>query len=235
MSDNNFSACIGRRDFIKLGSVAVGALAGAGYPVLAFGVGRASQIAAGFATSEPQENELVWLTGAARLLSGDPAFIGRDARVTIRSSTRAAAQNSKPGAAAIDVVFPVLGYQPEAYPSYRAWSWRNDANMGEASAPVSFRVPIDATNGLHLTFRRLELGAAEGGDGSTATAPDDVLRLGLDSVSSSPKLQRGLYVVAYGDRIVSNWSAVAITRRNGEIVVPDAKFSYVVLSIDYAT
>ncbi|MGZ5493805.1 MAG: hypothetical protein ACXWHG_09350 [Thermoanaerobaculia bacterium] len=58
----------------------------------------------------------------------------------MRSSSRAASQNGKIGGAAIDVVFPALGYQPESYPTYRAWTFRQDQYTYGASTGVSFRV-----------------------------------------------------------------------------------------------
>src|SRR6476469_10861387 len=87
MSDEGFvRSQIARRDFLKLGSIA---LAGSAWPTLAFaGVRRlpASLLTAGYAAAEPEENKLVWLTAAESILSGDSSFISRDARVTIRSS-----------------------------------------------------------------------------------------------------------------------------------------------------
>ncbi len=129
----------------------------------------------------------------------------------------------------IDVVFPALGYQPDAYPIYRAWSARRDQYGDQASGPVSFRVPVEATTGLQLVFTRMKADT----DPTVPQQPDDMLQLSLGS-SNAPKLQRGIYVIAYGEPSVSNWSAVPITRQGREIVVPNAKFSYVVLKIDYA-
>lgn len=230
---------VARRDFIKIGSLAIFGLAGAGVPSFA-GLRNlpTSLLSAGYAETEPQEGAIQWLTPADRMLSGDARFISHDARVRIRSSARAASRNEKAGGAAIDVVFPALGYQPESYPTYRPWVFRRDQYGDQASAPVSFRVPVAATTGIQLLFTWLKpTSGSESGDRPPVPAPDAMLRLGLDSVPGAPKLQRGLYVIAYGEpgtRPVSNWAAVAITRHGNEIVVPDPKFSYVVLSIDYA-
>ena len=241
MSDKTFHPSgVARRDFLKLGSLAVAGVAGAGFPSFAFGALRklpASLLSPGYAAAEPEEGAIEWLTPAERLLSGDPAFISRDARVTVRSSSRAASQNGKIGGAAIDVVFPALGYQPESYPTYRAWTFRQDQYTYGASAGVSFRVPIEATSGLPLLFTRLKTSAVSETAPSGVPVPDEMLRLSLGSASNAPKLRRGIYVIAYGEdgaRGVTNWSTVPITRRGNDIVVPDAQFSYVVLKIDYA-
>ena len=238
MSEKIFPAQVARRDFLKAGSLAVAGLAGTSWPSLAFGAVRTlpgSILSAGYAAEEPKEGEIEWLVPAEKVLAGDAAFISRDARVTIRSSTRAASLNGKIGGAAIDVVFPAIGYQPDSYPTYRAWSFRQDEFLASASSPVSFRVPIDAVGGLQLLFTRMKEEA--GADDGTAPKPDDMVALTLGSSSRLPKLRRGIYVVAYGEsgmHGVTNWAAVPITRRSGEIVVPEARFSYVVFSIDYA-
>jgi len=231
-----------RRDFLKLSSIVVAGLAGGSWPSLAFAGFRTlpkARLSAGFAAAEPEEGELTWLTPAERLLSGDAEFLSRDARVTIRSSSRAAEQNDRSGDAAIDVVFPALGYQPDSYPTYQAWSYRRDRFGQDSSAPVGFRVPIEATQGLQLVFS----GSSESDAPNQPAAPDmeagdSIFVLSLESSSRVAKLQRGIYVVAYGEKgnaVSPNWSVVAITRHGNEITVPDAKFSYVVLSIDYAS
>jgi hypothetical protein len=225
-----------RRDFLKISSVALAGLAGSTIPAMAFGALRrlpTSLLSAGYAAAEPEANAVVWLTPAERLLTGDIGFLSRDAQVTVRSS-RAAAPDGKLRGAMIDVVFPALGYQPESYPTYRAWSVREDQYARHASAPVSFRVPIEATSGLRLVFTHMNEDNSAKTDASLPQQPDAMMRLSLGSSSDSPKLRRGIYVVAYGEPAVANWSVVPITRKGKDIVVPDARFSYVVLSIDYA-
>ena len=216
---------LARRDFLKLGSVAV---AGLGLPSSAFAVlGHlpAKLLSAGYAPAEPEENAIVWLTPASKLLSGDIAFLSRDVQVTIRSSFAVKTHGPNARIAAIDVAFPATGYQPDAYPTYRAYQ-----RAKESSGPVSFRVPVEATTGLQLLFTRVNPDA----DASQQQQAEDMVQLSLNSTSADPKLQRGIYVIAYGEPAVANWSAVPITRQGREIVVPNAKFSYVVISIDYA-
>jgi hypothetical protein len=229
---------LARREFMKLSSVAVAGLAASSLPSAAFGALRGlpkALMTAGFSAVEPKEGEVVWLTPAERLLSGDSQFISRDARVTICSSVRAASQSVKAGGSAIDFVFPALGYQPDAYPTYRAWSYRQDGSSQYPSAAVAFRVPIVATQGLQLVFSQ----TIESKQAKPATAAESMLALSLGSSSSNPKLQRGTYVVAYSDygdnAAQPNWSVVPITRQGNKIIVPDAKFSYLLLSVDYAS
>lgn len=233
MSDKSFvSSRFPRRDFLKIGSLGLAGLAGTAYPSMAFGALQhlpTSLLSAGYADAEPAEGTVTWLTPAQRLLSGDAGFIGRDAQVTIRSSARAASASDTFEGAMIDVVFPALGYQPDAYPTYHAWSARRDEYGDQASGPVSFRVPVEPTTGLQLVFTRMRPDT----DPSVPQPPDDMLQLGL-GFSNAPKLQRGIYVIAYGQPTVSNWSVVPITRQGRDIVVPHSRFSYVVLEIAYA-
>ena len=219
---------LARRDFLKLGSAAVAGIAGTGWPTSAFAVLNQLPkkfLSAGYAAAEPAENEIVWLTPASKLMSGDIAFLNRDVQVTIRSSFALKSRGPKARIAAIDVVFPATGYQANEYPTYRAYQ-----QASESSGPVSFRVPVDATSGLQLLFSRLDPDA----DLSQPQRADDMVTFKLNGSSSDPKLQRGIYVVAYGEQAAPNWSAVPITRQGRDIVVPKATFSYVVIGIDYA-
>ena len=160
-----------RRDFLKLSSLAVAGLAGGALPVFALPLGQRvsrSLMSIGFAAEEPEANRPVQLDAAAHLLTSDPTFLSRDALVTIRSSARALSQSTSRGAA-IDVVYPALGFQPDRYPAYRAWSCRIDDHGVESGGGVAFRVPVDGTNGLQLvsaiskrTMRRRPLRASSG-------------------------------------------------------------------------
>jgi hypothetical protein len=241
MSEKSISGSLfARREFLKLSAVAVGGVAGTAFPMQAFGALRElpkALLSAGYSATEPAEGEITWLMPADRLLTGDAEFLSRDARVSIRSSARAASQAGTVGDASIEVVYPVLGYQPDSYPTYRAWSWRGDTHLQSASAAVSFRVPIEATRGLQLVLSTSETLTHDQEAGTQKATGDRMLTLAFDS-SKGPKLQRGIYVVAYSEQgrtLLPNWSVVPISRRGNDIIVPDAKFSYFVLSIDYAS
>lgn len=215
-----------RRDFLKLGSVAVAGLSLPASAVAALAKLPAKLLSAGYASAEPQEDEIVWLTPASRLLAGDMTFLKTDAQITIRSSFAAKRPGgTAPRIAAIDVAFPAVGYQPDAYPTYRAYQ-----HGTASSGPVAFRVPVEATTGLQLLFTTLNPDA----DPAQIQQPDDMVRFALGSTTGDEKLQRGVYVVAYGEPGVANWSAVPITRHGRDIVVPNATFSYVVFNVDYA-
>jgi hypothetical protein len=239
MSDKSSNASLlARRDFLRLGSFAVIGLAGGTWPFLAYGADSTSLLSVGYVDAEPEEGTLLWLKPAERLLAGDPAFLARDARVTILSSSRTAQKRRYKGTA-IDVVYPVHGYQPKAYPIYRAWSCRDNESGPTVSAPVAFGVPIVADCGLRLLLTHFKPGENADVVDGTPIASDDSVQLSTGSASGDPKLRRGVYVVACREqsgRSNPNWSSIAITRRDGAVVVAHReRSSHLILRIDYAS
>jgi len=229
-----------RRDFLKLSSLAVAGLAGGALPVFALPLGQRvsrSLMSIGFAAEEPDANRPVRLDAAAHLLTSDPTFLSRDALVTIRSSARALSQSTSRGAA-IDVVYPALGFQPDRYPAYRAWSCRIDDHGVESGGGVAFRVPVDGTNGLQLCLSNFKADdAPTTAESVLRPAPDETITLSLAALSAEPKLQRGVYVIGYRDPAdgpIPAWSSMILARRANDLVIPNAAFSYVVLRVDYA-
>ena len=237
MSDRGLSAPFARRDFLKISSVAVAGLMTGGWPSTLFGASSASILSAGYSDAEPKEGELLRLRSAAALLSGDMQFIKRDAKVTMRSFHSAV--QGGPDSVAIDVVYPVLGYQPDSYPVYHAWMYRRDHLTESASAAGTFRVPVDAMDGMRLVFTRFTSAriAAASEDAKAQTTPDDTMQFSLATAPGTAKLRRGLYVVSYrepGVSSVGNWSTLSITRKDNDLIVPGASFAYLVFSVDYA-
>jgi hypothetical protein len=230
-----------RRDFLKLSSLAIAGLASAGaMPILAAPFSQRvsrSLISIGFASAEPQGDELVRLAPAERLLAGDPVFLSRDALVTIRSSARALKSSGESRGAAIDVVYPALGYQPDQYPVYRAWSCRVEDGGVQSSGSVAF-VPVDGTQGLQLSLSNfLPESVPETAETILQPTSDEKITLSLGSNFTSPKLRRGVYVIAYRDAdggAIPSWSSSVLARRGNELVIVDAAFSYVVIRVDYA-
>src|SRR5262245_48855961 len=120
---------VARRDFLKAGSAAaIGLSAVAVSPQRLFAAAIGDRtlrplLGVGFAPSIPEPGESVRLMAADKVLVGDPAFISRSARVTIRSFSRATRHESMPGGAGIDAVYPVIGKAPEKFPRVQAWSY----------------------------------------------------------------------------------------------------------------
>src|ERR1041385_58831 len=78
---------IARRDFLKATSVAALGLTVGGLPsrLFAASVGAGPLRSVGFADHAPAAGETVSLAAAERVLSGDPVFIRRGARVVVSS------------------------------------------------------------------------------------------------------------------------------------------------------
>ena len=226
---------VARREFLKATSAgAIGLTAAALNPKRLFGAPRGDRgvlplLSIGYTPSTPESGERVRLTAADRALVGDPTFISRGARVTIRSFSRALRHQGLPGGAAIDVVHPAIGYAPQRYPRFRAWSYSTDNDLDNVSGPIGFAVPITATHGLQFLVRRVTADT----DGPAI----ETFALTLGSEYGTMKLQRGVYVIAFresaGDSVPA-WSALSLSSNGGQLIVNTTAFSYAVMTIDYA-
>jgi len=226
---------VARREFLKTGSAAaigLSAVAVAPQSLFAAAIGdRAFRplLSVGYAASVPEAGESVRLSAADKALMGDPAFISRGARVTVRSFARASRYQGNAGGAAVDVIHPVIGYAPEKYPRFHAWAYSTDKNgLDNVSGSIGFTVPVTATQGLQFVVR-----AHDGDETTTGTQ----LALTLGTAFGALKLQRGVYVVAFRESTSDSlppWSAHSVSLKNGQLVVDTQAFSYAVLTIDYA-
>jgi len=229
---------VARRDFLKTGSAAaVGLTAVALSPKSLFASPSSENdlvplLSVGYAPTAPEAGQSVRLASADRALAGDPSFISRGARVAIHSFARAAAREGKPGGAAIDVVHPAIGYAPDKYPRFRAWTYATDKNsVDNVGGAIAFTVPVTATQGLQFAIRRVPFD----GNGLAKEMP---LALTLSSESGALKLQRGIYVIAFREEnrdSVPSWSAHSVSSKGGQYLVDTKAFSYAVLTIDYAS
>jgi len=227
---------VARRDFLKTGSAAaVGLTAVALTPRSLFAAPPESDLVpllgVGYAASIPEPGQSVRLMSAGQALAGDPSFISRGARVTIHSFARATGREGKPGGAAIDVVHPAIGYAPDKYPRFRAWSYVTDGSrIDNVSGAIAFTVPVTATQGLQFKIRSVSTQ-------SNGAANEVLLALGLSSESGALKLQRGLYVFAFREEkrdAVPSWSGLSVSARGGEYSIDTKAFSHAVVTIDYA-
>ena len=223
-----------RRDFLKLTSVSiVGVTVAGAWPTFAFAKSASSPLSVGYASSMPEDGGRRSLIAAESMLVGDPAFLSHDARVTIRSSFRSVAATKQLDSVSIDVVFPELGADAKSYPSFRAWSCGSDGARHLSSRRVSFRVPMDGMNGMQINFVREASAATKN---PNAGHPDGTVFFGLGSSSGQPKLQRGIYVVAYretNDDVDPVWSRLDLTRRGNDLAVSGGALSYMIFSVDY--
>lgn len=222
-----------RREFLKTGSVGIiGLTAATLYPQNLFAAqnrGNATLLGLGYAATVPAAGESVRLTAAEKSLVGDPAFISRGARVTIHSFARAARYQGTRGGAAIDVFHPALGYSPEKYPRFRAWSHSTDKDVENVGGAIGFTVPVTATRGLQLLVRPVTP--------DTDDPATERLTLTLGSEFGALKLQRGVYVIAFRESAADSvpaWSTHSVSSKGGQLAVDTSAFSYAVATIDYA-
>jgi len=236
-----------RREFLKV--TALGIVAGALNPSVASAArlltrnpGGEPLLAIGFAENAPQAGQSVALQSASSVLTGDPTFISRGARVTIASFTRAAKYRDQlEGGAAIDVVYPASSYTPERLPRFQAWSFASRESGDTAGGAVSFKVPVTATDGLQLVLRRVSREGPETAQNmprGAARSDESGATFILGTDSRFAKLQRGVYVIAFRetvDDVVAGWSPFRLSNRDGALALAPATISHVVLSIDYAS
>lgn len=235
-----FNVPVPRRQFLKASSAAAIGVAASGLlnPKSLFAAGEAPVslplLGVGF-TADDVAHKAVRLADARDILTGDPTFLSRSARLTIASFSPAESRAKKgaPGAA-IDAVFPVLGKEPAKYPRFQAWCYRAKESGVEAG-DTSFTMPVTATEGIRLVVRPL----APMGVKEPVVATESPFTLALSSTNGAYKLQKGIYVVAFRDEAGSDsspaWERLTIVRRGEhDLVVSGARFAHVIVSIDYA-
>jgi hypothetical protein len=224
-----------RRQFLKLASVAaVGVAFSERRLFAAASSGIVPLIGVGYAASLPEDGFTVPMADASTILSPDPTFISRGARVTVVGASRAKQYASTAGGIGVDAYFPITGREAANFPRFAFWAAANGAMTG----PLSFRMPALATSGLAFVVRRLRPTA---GDGKLNTVPaleteTSPLTLSLGN-ADGPKLARGVYALAFreenGDSVPS-WSRTLLMRQNGQYSLSGVTgVTYVLLQVDY--
>src|ERR1700738_2182123 len=123
-----------RRQFLKLASVAaVGVAFSERKLFAAASSGIVPLLSVGYAASLPQSGFTIAMTDAADILSPDPVFITRAARVRVVGGSRT--KQDLDGGIGVDAYFPITGREASAYPRFSFWSASGDTQTG----PLSFR------------------------------------------------------------------------------------------------
>lgn len=226
-----------RREFLKIGSLAIVGTAASGLfrPERLFAAAADAAVvpllSVGYVPQAPDEEHPAARLGyASELLMGDTAFLSRGARVTLGSFERHSKTRSQaPAGVEIDAIYPANGYAPDKFPRFRAWMAINkDGN--ELGAPgARFTMPVTSTAGVQFVVGRP---GSEANENAAA-----LLRLSTGVESGTLKLQRGLYVIAFresGSDSAPNWGAYRLVWNKGALSIPNASFSYVIMTIDYA-
>lgn len=192
----------------------------------------------GYADALPPFGSSVRLTDASRVLTPDPTFISRRARVKIAGMHRGDDYRGTAGGLAVDALFPILGRTPANYPRFRFWCLSGRESLDVLSAPVAFTIAVPATSGINFIARRLKPGnVAEATTPPALETDSGAFTLSLGNVAG-PKLQRGVYTIALGespsDRL-TDWGAFTLAGQQYDWNIPGAPFAYLILKIDYAS
>ncbi|HEX8151665.1 MAG TPA: hypothetical protein VF698_01010 [Thermoanaerobaculia bacterium] len=244
-----------RRDFIRLGSVAVASVAASNLSagaIRSIAAPRSGSILSiGFLAAEGEG-----VTSASRLRSTDRQ-LADGAKLTIHGYSRPEAVRNEPLVVDVATFFEVDG---QAVP-FLAASYGANARGPWSSAGGSFTVPTDKSGGVTIGIDRRPSGATRAAaktgrlatffsrkrsEAELAVPQLDTLDRGsicrLASGRDGVALQPGTYFIALGDRsreAVPDWSSIAFVRNEGaapalvqsSIVAKPVSFEYLVLSV----
>lgn len=229
---------IGRRQFLIYSSTAAVAAATAGPRLLAAEVALPKRLAVGYAAF--QDNAV--LTPAAAIPSGDGAFIGRGARITVSGASGASAVPRERRAVELLAHYSYFDGAERRVAPFVAWA--SSRVTGCQGNGVGFTVPVDEVQKIVFTLgvasqptmfskRR----AAARGSDSTAIP----FTLSLQNEEGAVRLVRGNYVIVPlfdgdSDPRWSQWTVRVVDGRRTLVDVDGrtAPFEHFVLGVDYA-
>jgi hypothetical protein len=235
---------LARREFLRISSQAV-ILTAAGTlispkSVFAAAAGAAFDplLSIGFAPSVPADGASVPLGSADGVLTPDPAFISRGARVTILGSGRAPGHKNAPGTLFLDALFPSKSGAENENRRFRFWSMTGRDDHDVFSGNVSFAMPVLATTGLAFMARYRRPNVSSPSDPTVLPPIEEdnaafTLSLGR---AAGPNLRAGVYVVALrepGDGGGVSWDRLRVTNNGGSFAIDGASFAYVILEVGY--
>src|SRR6266705_3399431 len=120
-----------RREFLKLASVAaVGVAFSERNLFAASSSGIVPLIGVGFAASLPKDGSSLSMSDASSILSPEPTFISRAARVTVVGSARSKQRVGAEGGVGVDAYFPITGREAARFPRFSFWSATGDSSGG---------------------------------------------------------------------------------------------------------
>jgi hypothetical protein len=238
----NADSGIPRREFLRMGSVAVLGVAVASVSERSlFAASSESGIVplmgVGYAPSLPQPGYSIPLANANAILSPDPRFISSGASISVVGAKRAAGHLNALGGVAVDALFAVSHRRPDDPLRFNFFSINGRADNDTVSGPVTFTIQVPSTGGVSFIVRRMRPTVQQA---STEPPPLESeatpLTLSLGNVAG-PKLARGVYVMAFREEdadSMRDWSRMAIERGDDGYAISGATFSYLILNVDYA-
>lgn len=234
MKDTSLFPPLPRREFLRISATAVAGIAATSLisPTSLFAAGANTPLLSiGYSPSIPDDGQRVSLVSAADILSSDPGFLRSRARVTVAGFSRHPRREKEIGGIQLDAVFSVLSRPADKYPHFNAWSYNGNGDSTSYASPISFTMPVTATDGVAFVLRRVG-GAPDNPDAGNESR----VQLGVNS-DGDAKLARGVYVFALretGADTPPSWSRFSVSNAGGILTVPSLGISYVVVKIDYA-
>ena len=233
MADQDRFTQLDRRDFLELAAAGAIGLAFAGLTPSDAAAAPALPplLGIGYAPALPAAGRSIAMKDAASVLTPDPAFISRAARVSVAGGARKPKVAANAGALGLDACFPAIGYESSNYPRFTSWY----AIGSSVTGPLSFRIPVVSTGGISFVARKVLAGSTS----STVPPPDAAssrFTLSLGG-AAGPKLQRGVYAIAFREDskdVMPSWPGVSLVNRSGVYTLSGIKVSYALISIDYA-
>ena len=223
-----------RRQFLKVASVAaVGVAFSERKLFAAMGSGIVPLLGVGYTPSLPLDGFSVPMSDASAILSPDPAFIRRAARVTVLGGSRGQQRLNSDGGIGVDAYFPITGREAGSYPRFSFWS----ATGNTAAGPLSFRMPALATTGLSFVVRRIRPTVVSGDLNAVPALEPEIspLTLSLGNVPG-PKLARGVYALAFREEAndgAPSWGRTLLVNQKGQYSLSGAGVTYLLLQVDY--
>jgi len=243
MISKGVSKSMQRREFLRISSTAALSLAASRLidPVSLFAASpNLPLLSIGYSPVIPTAGMQAPLAAAATaILSGDPSFLSRRARVKVAGFGRGAKHGTDQGGIELDAIYPVHSYQPEKYPRFMAWSFNGPATDESHGSTIAFKMPVTSTTGIEFLVHRLKPNTKQV-DVKKPNAPDaeqNRVQLAVNS-GGDAKLARGTYVFAFregGDDTAPVWPRLNVVNTEGFLNVPGIGLSYAVLVIDYAS
>ena len=232
-----------RREFIKLSTGAlVTVTLGRGLEAQASPVAEpGAAVSIGFWQGVPKiarryrSASAAYLSSAAAVPTGDPAFLRTAAMVSVRGLWRPEELRASPASYALDVMYD----QPAGKVPFMAWSYQASARAAIESKQVTFDTPVDALGTLDLVIAR--------------GAERHQVRFAVNSTAGALNLRPGFYFIAFrepGDPEI-DWSRIRIREGSlpnivdpagpgilatSDILMDDdsVPFSYLVLRVEVA-
>jgi len=181
----------------------------------------------------PDVSSSAYLRPANDLSSGDPAFLSRRLSITVSNFSRREKFRGTGSGYEVDAIFPANSYTPEKYPRFRSWLTIDKGDGNSSAAGAHFTMPVTSTEGAQLIVRRLN------GDANANNQPveQSLLRFSTGVESDSIKLQPGIYVLALreeGRESAPRWETLRLVNANTGLSIPNANFSYLLVTVNYA-